>query len=182
MSNDLDDLAAAGAPSTDLNDVRALARRQLDLESAVARLEEELKQARNNLRDVQEDQLPNAMRAAGMLSFVIESDGHAMKVALDETLRVSVPKVRKAQVIAQMQKWGFEAAVKDVVTVDLGKGGGNAAGAIMAHAVELGYAAKHTQDIATATVKKALKDRLKAGKNDDLAFFGAFEQCKTTIK
>ena len=179
--SDLDELAEAGeaTASTNLADVAALARKQLDLEAIVAKREQALKDAKADLRKIQEGELPAALKAAGIPTFQLDN---GMTVSYTEDLSVSVPKARKAAVISKMKEWGFEANVSNVLTVDLGKGNSNALNVLKTSAEEMGVTATHQEDIPTGTVKKALKERIKEGKNDDLAFFGAYSLTKATVK
>lgn len=178
--SDLDELADAGAaPSTNLADVSALARKQLELEAAVARAEATLKAAKQDLRKIAEGELPAALKAAGIPSFELDN---GMTVSYKEDLKVSVPAARKAAVIKKMKEWGYEGNVSNKLTVDLGKGNDNAVKALKAAAEEMGVEVIVTEDIPTGTVKKALRSRIAEGKNDDLAFFGAFDFTQATVK
>lgn len=179
--NDLDELAEEGqkVPSTDLKDVKALAMKQLELEAIVAKREAELKEAKAELDKIQLGQLPAALKAAGIPSFTLEN---GMVVGYAEDLRVSLPKVRKDAIIAKMKEWGYSANVSSILTVDLGKTGNNTGAVLMDKAKELGVEATVASDIPTGTVKKALNARIREGKNDDLAFFGAFPLTKSTVK
>lgn len=179
--SDLDELAVEGAkaPSTNLADIRALALKQLDLEAELAKAEQAVKTAKENLRKVQELELPAALKAAGIPSFTLDN---GMTVSYDEDLKVSLPKVRLDKIIAQMKAWGFEANVTNTLTIDLGKGNDNAVKALTAAAEEMGVKATLAEDIPTGTVKKVLNQRIKEGKSDDLTFFGAFPFTKATVK
>jgi len=178
--SDLDEIADAGmAPSTDLADIRALAIKQLELEANVARIEANLKDAKADLRRVQEGDLPDALRAAGIPSFTLDN---GMTVSFSEDLRIAVPAVRKAAIIEVMREWGYAANVSNKLTVDLGKGNDNAAKALQTQAEEMGVKATVSEDIASGTIKKALKTRIKEGKSDDLAFFGAYDFTRATVK
>lgn len=178
--SDLDELADAGAKTTatDLASVRALAHKQLELEAVVAKHEAALKTAKADLRKIQEGELPGALKAAGMPSFTLDN---GMTVAYTEDMKVSVPAARKAAIIKKMKEWGYEGNVANTLTIDLGKGN-NTGAVLVAEAKKLGVEATIAEDIPTGTVKKALKARAKDGKNDDLAFFGAFEFTKSTVK
>lgn len=178
--SDLDELAAEGEkPSTNLSDVRALALKQLELEAEVNRIESSLKDAKEALRKVQEGELPAALKAAGITTFGLDN---GMTVSYEEDLKISVPKVRKAQIIAHMKEWGYEANVSNTLTIDLGKGNDNAVKSLMATAEEMGVKAILDEDIPSGTVKKALRKRMDEGKSDDLTFFGAFPFTKATVK
>lgn len=179
--SDLDELAEEGqkVASTDLKDVAALAMKQLELQGIVAKHEADLKIAKADLDKIQLAQLPAALKAAGIPSFTLEN---GMTVAYSEDMKVSVPKARTAAIIKYMKDWGYAANVANAITIDLGKGDNNTGAVIIEHATELGVEATLSETIATGTVKKALNARIKEGKNDDLAFFGAFPFTKSTVK
>jgi hypothetical protein len=179
--NDLDELADEGqkVASTDLKDVKALAMKQLELEGFVAKAEASLKTAKGELEKIQLNQLPAALKAAGIPSFTLEN---GMVVSYAEDMKVSVPKARKDAIIKKMKEWGYSGNVANTITIDLGKGDNNTGAVILDHAKELGVEATMAEDIPTGTVKKALNARIKEGKNDDLAFFGAFSFTKSTVK
>ena len=181
IMNDLDELAMEGqkVASTDLKDVTALAHKQLELQGVVASVEAKLKTAKADLDKIQLGQLPAALKAAGIPSFTLEN---GMVVGYDEDMKVSLPKARSAAIISQMKKWGYAANVANEITIDLGKGDNNTGAVIIDHAKELGVEATLSESIATGTVKAALNKRIREGKNDDLAFFGAFPFTKSTVK
>jgi hypothetical protein len=180
MSNDLDELAAEGEKTgTSLEEVTALAYKMLDLQAVVAKREAALTEAKEALRKIEMGDLPAALKAARMKEFQLDN---GMTVSYKEDLTVSVPKARKAAVIAKMREWGYAASVSNVLEVDLGKGNDNAVKSLLATAEEMGVSATVSEDIATGTVKSALNKRLKEGKSDDLSFFGAFPLTKATVK
>lgn len=179
-TDEFDEIADAGEkPSTNLEDVVALARRQLELEADVARLEADLKAKQKDLLAVSDRDLPAALKAAGVPSFTLEN---GMKVAYKEDMKVSIPKKNMGAVIKLMREWGYEGSVANTITVDLGKGNDNAVKALTATAEEMGLTVETAETIATGTVKKVLKERQDDGKNDDLKLFGAFPFTRATVK
>lgn len=182
MSDIQDEFAADAADetaTTDLTEVTNLAMQLLDLEAKVAKADAELKTLNGDLRQVSQVKLPAALKAARMKDFTLEN---GMKVSMKEDLKVSVPKVRKGDVIEKMREWGEGASVSNVISVDLGKGNDNAVKSLTATAEEMGLDVNVSEDIPTATVKKVLKKRIEEGKNDDLTFFGAFPFTEASVK
>jgi hypothetical protein len=180
MTDDLDELAAEGEKiGTSLEEVTALAYKMLDLQATVAKREAALTEAKEALRKIEMGDLPAALKAARMKEFQLEN---GMTVSYKEDLTVSVPKARKGAVIDKMREWGYAASVSNVLTVDLGKGNDNVVKSLMATAEEMGVKATVSEDIATGTVKSALKKRIEKGLSDDLSFFGAFSLTKATVK
>lgn len=167
------------AATTDLSEVTKLAMDQLRLEGEVAAIEADLNLKKQELTRISQGKLPAAMRAAKMAEFKLEN---GMTVSVKSDMKVSVPKARKPDVIAKMKEWGYVANVTNTVTVDLGKGNDNAVKSLTAIAEEMGLKVAVAEDIATGTVKSALKKRQDAGKNDDLAWFGAFEFTEASVK
>jgi len=162
-----------------LADVTALARKQLELEAVVASAEEKLKTAKADLRKIQEGELPAALKAAGIPSFELTN---GMTVSYSEDLSCKLPKARLPAIIKRMKSWGYEANVANTMTIDLGKGNNNTGAVLEEKAKELGLDPVIEETIPTGTVKKALRERIKEGENDDLTFFGAFSLTKSTIK
>jgi hypothetical protein len=183
MTDDLDELAAEGEKTgTSLEEVTALAYKMLDLQATVAKREAALTEAKEALRKIEMGDLPAALKAARMKEFQLEN---GMTVSYKEDLTVSVPKARKGAVIDKMREWGYAASVSNVLTVDLGKSNDNndnVVKSLMATAEEMGVKATVSEDIATGTVKSALKKRIENGLSDDLSFFGAFSLTKATVK
>lgn len=179
--SDIEELANAAheTPASDIKDIQAVANRMLDLQAVVADIEDRLKEAKTKLRNVQEGQLPELMEAAGITEFKLKN---GMTVSVTEDLKVSVPRKNKAQVCAIMKEWGYEGAVNTDFIAPLGKGSDNIAKSLMDSAHEMGVEANIIEDIATATVKKALRERMSKGVQDDFALFGAFRFVKATVK
>lgn len=178
--SDLDELADAGQSApVDLRTLAAVAMKQLELESLVAKHEAALKSAKDKLRKIQEGELPDALKAAGVPSFTLDN---GMTVSYSEDMKVSVPKARKDAIIKKMKEWGYGPNVSNTLTIDLGKGDNNTAAVLIAEAEKVGVTATLAEDVPTGTVKKALNARIKEGKSDDLAFFGAFAFTKATVK
>ena len=180
--SDLEDIAnaASQAPATsDIKDIQAVATRMLDAQAEVAEIEDRLKDAKARLRGLQEGKLPELMEAVGITEFKLKN---GMTVSVVEDLKVSVPKKNKAKVCDIMKEWGYEGAVNTDFIAPLGKGSDNVAKSLMQSAHEMGVEANIIEDIATATVKKALRERMGKGLQDDFTLFGAFRFVKATVK
>lgn len=180
-SDDLNELQAAGeeAAMTDLRAISALAYYQLELEGDLDKLEAAVKAKKGELRKISEGELPAALKAARMTTFILDN---GMTVGYEEDLKIHIPAAKKAIVIKTMKDWGYSGDVSNVLTVDLGKGNDNAAKALIAQAEEMGVKATLTENINSGTVKKALRKRAKDGIQDDLGQFGAFAFTKATVK
>ena len=171
--------ADASNATTNVSELAELAELQLSLETQVAQKEDELKEIKDRLRRVSEEALPNAMINSNVSEFKLSN---GMKVTYTEDLKTSVPRKNKAKVIGYMKDWGYGGAVKSQFVADLGKGNNEATSAFIGLAEKMNVDASVGEDIATATVKKALKERMREGKQDDLTLFGAFPFVRSTVK
>ena len=182
MTNDLMNALSEGVEktsTTDLATITALADQQTRLEGVVDDLEVRLKAAKKNLREVQEVKLPDAMEEVGMKTFEL-TDGRSVQVKDD--MKIAVPRSRKDQIIEKVREMGHENLIKNRIIVDIGPGKDNVAQEVARYASELGVEAHQEGDVNSASLKKVLKDRKAAGKDDDLSFFGAFDYKKAIIK
>ena len=104
----------------DLDNITKLAADVVANEKEVARIEETLKQAKAVLRQVQDRDLPEAMLACGMETFVT-TDG--LKVSVKETLYASVSAKNKPAVAKWLIENDLGALVKEDVVVSFDGGG-----------------------------------------------------------
>lgn len=176
----LDELSdAATATPTDLENIVALAKLQVELESKVDAAQEELKMLQSKLRTISQGELPAAMKAAGLTSFQLE-DGRT--ILFGEEWTISVPKKRKGEIIAKLRDLGYDSMVSNSMSIDIGLGKDNVAGEIAERAAELGLEVVRFEDVNSASLKKLLKTRREKGENDDLSFYGAFVVQQSKVK
>ena len=97
-----------------LKEISALAEAQLKAQSEVERVEGELKLAKESLRKIAEEDLPEAMREAGMLSFTL---GNGFKVDVKDNVRASITEANKPAAHAWLREHGYEALIKSEVAV-----------------------------------------------------------------
>lgn len=181
MSELLEELEADGkGESVDLSEISALAEKQLELEGEVDALEQQLKDKKEELRKVAQDQLPAAMKAARMTTFTLDS---GQVVSVKEELSLSVPKKRKLDIIKIIRDdFDHPELISNVITAEIDKGKDNVAGEAMHKLSELGLEPVRAEDVNSSSLKSLLLKRRKEGKNDDLNYFGGFLVTKATVK
>ena len=167
------------ASQTDLALITTLAEQQTVLEGRVDILETLLKAAKKDLRAIQEGKLPTAMDEVGMKTFEL-IDGRSVEIKSD--MKINVPKKRKGDIIEKVRGMGHGDLIKNRIIIDIGPGKDNVAQEVARYASELGVEAEQEEDINSMSLKKVLKDRKEAGKDDDLSFFGAFDFKQAIIK
>lgn len=148
-------------PTNDeLQQIASLAEQQLCLEGKVAALEEQLKAVVEQLRDISEKALPEAMAAVGMKKFTL-TDGSTIDVKDD--LAASIRADQKPRAIAWLDNNGFGDVVKDEVKIALGKGEAQFAPQITQFVQGLGFNATETFSVHPSTLKSLVKEQLKKG-------------------
>lgn len=172
--------AAENESALSLPQLTELAELALQYEAEVADSEQVTKDRKAKLNKIILELLPKAMRDAKVPKFVCGNH----EVALKEEMTCSVPKDRKEDIIAKLKSPEFAAGdmVSNVLTIELGKDSDEAAAKLAKFAEELGLSVTRTEDVKTASLKALLARRMKAGKNDDLSFFGAYNVTKAKIK
>lgn len=98
--------------------IAGLARDQLHAEARVLRLEAELKEAKETLRHISENQMPTLLEEAGQAED-ITVDGMKIKVAT--AIRGSIPKATQEQAFDWLEEHGHERLIKRQFTIDFGK-------------------------------------------------------------
>lgn len=192
MSDDLmQELEDAAGPSQDqLREIARLVALQIVREGEVDRLTAELKKAKEDLLDISDRKLPEALKNARTKKFVTD-DGKTVEVK--EDLKIELPKKRLPEIIEKLREWEYGELVANTLTCTIEKGKDNLAGEIMAKAEEIGLDMHRTESVNAGSVKKILRDRTKEaaeGKEDkdgnvieapDLNFFGAFSFTRAKI-
>lgn len=172
--------AAAEASPLTLEQLGKLVNLSLEIETEMSEVEEKLKELKARRAHIDTRLLPDAMKAAGVSEFV--AGNH--KVTLAEELTCSVPKIRMGEIIEKLrsEEYGAGDLVRNTVTVELPPGQDAAAKKALAALTKLGLSPECAETVATPSVKALLARRRKAGKDDDLNFFGAYMVTKANIK
>ena len=95
-----------------------LANDQLQVEARIARLESELDEAKVELRQISENQIPELMETAGIEDFTTR-DG--VKINITEKIMGSIPKATQPQAFLWLEENGQERLIKRQFVIDFGK-------------------------------------------------------------
>lgn len=164
----------------DLQSIGNLATQQMKLEAELDELEENVKAKKKELFRVQQNLLPEALQAAGMVEFRMQNGA---RVKLKSDMSVSVPAAKKGDVCDWLREEGYGAIIKNELTVAIDKGKDNSVAEMIAHVEELGFEYSRSENFATGTLKSLLKEQLEEGDlNKPLEFFGAYPWTKAEIK
>lgn len=162
-----------------LQQISELARRQLEWESEIERLETVLKEANEKLRKIQEEDLPAAMAEAGMKAFTL---ANGSKITVKDEVAVSIPKDRKYEAYAWLRENGYGDVIKHNVVVEFGKEDDDAALRLMEYCERQGKRAEDQQSVHAQTLKALVKEQLAKGIEIPFDLFGAFPYSKAIIK
>lgn len=152
----------------------------VDATSLVARLDTDLKKAKEVQRRLEQEDLPELMREFD-LSEIKLADGAAVKVVDD--LDCSITEERRVTAHAWLEEHGFGGLIKTAVTVDFGREEREKAAACAAQIQEtVGRPAQLGERVHPATLKAFLKERLAAGAGVPFELFGvrAYARAKIT--
>ena len=149
-------------------------------ESIVAKMEDDLKNAKARLRKVQEHDLPEAMLACNMETFVT-SDG--LKVSVKETLYASIAAKNKVEAGKWLIANELGALVKEDVVIGFDGGDHEAVQELLDKLTLIGTKNVSTSEsMNTASIKAAIKELLADGKEVPLELFGAYFSRKAVVK
>ena len=179
MAIDYEDDAKQDITKDVLSNISYMATDVQEKEHVVAKIEEELKQAKAVLRKVQEQDLPEAMLACNMETFVT-SDG--LKVSVKETLYASIAAKNKAEAGKWLINNELGALVKEDVIIGFDGGNHEAVQELIDKLVLLGtYNVSTAESMNTASIKAAIKELLADGKEVPLELFGAYFSRKAVV-
>jgi len=162
-----------------LKAIAQLVTKQLALQDALQKKEEEYNVIVKALRTVQEDLLPSLMDEAGLKTITL-SDGHSVKVSPD--LSVSIPKDNKESCYAWLKDHGAEGIIKSDVSLTFDRGELKEAEVCIKALKKLGYDASVREVVHASTLKATLKEFMAKAVDVPLQLFGAQAYSKAIIK
>lgn len=159
--------------------ISGLAQQQLKLERDLAKLEQEMKDKAKALRKIQEQDLPDAMLAAGCKGYTL-STGEG--ITIKEDISASLSEGKKGPAIAWLKEHGFGDIVSDDVAVSFGKGKEDEARETVDLLKAHGLIPVLKTNVNTATLKSLIRELLEKGEEVDLELLGAYQWRKAIIK
>lgn len=143
-----------------INKVSLLAEQQLSLEQELVTLEEIMNQRKEQLRKVQEYDLPEAMAECGISEFKLQN---GFKITVKNYYSGKI----KPEQVDDCHKWlrdnGFEALIKHNLTIDLGKGQDDLAEPVKDFLKTLGLSFADKEGVHHSTLNAFLKEQVEGG-------------------
>lgn len=162
--------------STLANLGQALVKAELD----VLKAEAELKKAQDLRKDIEERQIPDAMREAGVEELKLAG---GVVIGIEEVLGVTVRKDNKQRVLNWLEKEGHGGIIKRKLSVAFNKDQQDEASNLIKVLVEEhGMCTKEEREYSSQTLKKIVRERREAGLPvpDDIINVYSAEKAKIT--
>jgi len=181
--NFAEDAGKVDITDADVKTISMLAKKQIHLELHLADIARTLEQVTDNLRQVQEVDLPNAMLEAGVSEIKLDT-GETVSVKPD--IYPSIPKDKIFHAYKWLRERGHGSLIKNNITVSFGRDGGEDAKAkdLLAELVVRGYKPERRENIHFQTLKAFVKEQMADPETEDLPeeFFSVHEVRKAVIK
>lgn len=165
--------------NNELSEISRLAARQVALEKSIALMNDDLSQLNEELRNLTESLLPDAMAAVGMQKFTLE-DGNNLTIKDEVFAAIRAEQTKGA--VRWLEKQGLGDVVKDELKITLGRGETKLAPQFLKLADKLGVNATEKESIHASTLKALVKEQLAKGVQFPEEYFSIKEFKKSVIK
>jgi len=162
-----------------LNTVAGLARKIKHQQDKVERLDRELKDEKNALLKLTDEDLPSTMADLGLTKFSLE-DGSTVEVKPTYGAHILVKDRETAY--EWLRENGHDDIIKNIVSCQFGRGEDDSASAFHAFASQQGYPADQNESIHAGTLKAFVKERIESGDDFPHAIFGAYVGQRAIIR
>lgn len=163
----------------ELQMISGLAQKQVQLETSIANLLQQVADKNEQLKEVQERLLPNAMAEVGMAEFKLE-DG--TKISIKNDVHCSIPKDDGGRAFGWLRDHEFGGLIKNQIIAEFGKGEDEQAIAAATLLAEHGYHPEQKQSVHPSTLKAFVKEQMNKGNEIPLDVFGAFTTTKSKVE
>ena len=162
-----------------LDGVSRLAQEAALLEQEIAQYEQFVKEKKQALYKITDEQLPEALEEMGLQKFTL-TDG--AEISVKPIYAASIPKERKEEAFQWPRDHDFGDLVKNNVTVSFGRGEDDNASAFAALAEKEGFIPSQKEEIHASTLRAFIKERVENGDEFPSELFGAYVCQRAVIK
>ena len=162
-----------------LDTVAGLARKIKQQQDKVERLDRELKDEKQALLKLTDEDLPSTMADLGLSRFSLD-DGSTVEVK--PTYGASILVKDRPAAYDWLRDNGFDDIIKNVISCQFGRGEDDQASAFQAFASQQGYPADQNESIHASTLKAFVKERIETGEDFPHTLFGAYVGQRAVIK
>lgn len=163
-----------------LGAIRALAQEQKEAEAEVARCETALQKAKDNLRTISEQKLPELMDELGIPEFKT-ADG--LKVTIKETIRASMGRSEdeKERALNWLDEHGHGALIKRTIEVPFARGKDEEARKLRDNLRGEGLRATFQRKVESSTLRSFVSEQLESGEDIPLDIFKVVRDRKSKV-
>ena len=162
-----------------LDTVAGLARKIKQQQEKVERLDRELKDEKQNLLKLTDEDLPSTMADLGLSKFSLD-DGSTVEVK--PTYGASILVKDRPAAYDWLRDNGFDDIIKNIVSCQFGRGEDDQASAFHAFASQQGYPTDQNESIHASTLKAFVKERIETGEDFPHTLFGAYVGQRAIIR
>ena len=162
-----------------LDTVAGLARKIKQQQDKVERLDRELKDEKQALLKLTDEDLPSTMADLGLSKFSLD-DGSTVEVK--PTYGASILVKDRPAAYEWLRENGFDDIIKNVISCQFGRGEDDQASAFHAFASQQGYPADQNESIHASTLKAFVKERIETGEDFPHTLFGAYVGQRAIIR
>ena len=167
------------ATDNELSVVSNLANKQLQVGSELAELEGAVKAKKEELRLISEQELPDAMQAAGLNEIVLSS---GEKISIGEFYSAHISKANQEVAYEWLVSNGHEGLIKNEVLMKFGRDESGVVSETVYALQARGLSPEVRQSIHPSTLKAFVKEQLTSGNDIPSEPFGIYIGTKATIK
>lgn len=168
-----------GISDDQLQQISTLATRQVELADRVEQLEEQLENAKRQLREVQEQALPTALLECGVSEFKLVN---GRKITIKKFYSGSIGDANRDDAFAWLKEHGHDDIVKNDFTITFGKGEDSKAETFMQELTGLGVPFKNKKHVHPQTLSAFIREQVEGGADFPLETFNAFIGQRAIIK
>ena len=167
------------ATDNELSVVSNLANKQLQVGSELAELEGAVKAKKEELRLISEQELPDAMQAAGLNEIVLSS---GEKISIGEFYSAHISKANQEVAYQWLTANGHEGLIKNEVSLRFGRDESEVVKETVSNLKARGLSPEVRQSVHPSTLKAFVREQLTSGSDIPTEPFGIYIGTKATIK
>jgi len=163
----------------ELSIVSTLANKQLKLATEVAELEAGLKAKKEELRSTSEQELPDAMQAAGLTQIRLSTGEN---ITIKEFYNAHISKANQEKAYEWLVSNGHEGLIKNEVLMKFGREESEVVEQTVSALQSRGLSPEVRQSVHPSTLKAFVKEQFTSGNDIPTEPFGIYIGTKATIK
>jgi len=161
-----------------LKDVSFWAQEQLRIQDEIVVAEEALADLKLEFKDISQQKLPDAMRECNLAEIKL-SDGS--KVSVQQFYSARIGKEREEEAFAWLKQNGHEDIIKNVVSVQFGRGEDESAVGVLDTLTAQGYTPSNKRWVEPMTLKAFAREQVENGTDLPFETFNVYVGQKTKI-